>query len=697
MADISRRRLLEGATAAGALAAAGSLLPPSVHAAMARPAPRGGLRAIKHVIVLMQENRSFDHYYGTLRGVRGFADAHPLLLSDGRTVFEQPDGRGGAVLPFSAREAARLAGRSAGDVEYLDALPHTWPDATQAAHEGRWDGWVPAKTPATMTYVDRRDAAFQYELADTFTLCDAYHCSMHGGTNPNRNYLWSGTTGVEPGTTRRALLNDAYDYDHAGYGWTCYPERLAKAGVDWRIYQEWDNYTDNAVEYFATFKKVGAKMLAAVTTRRYRTTEELYDSLPKLGEAERRATLGQLAEGRTRLTPAERDLFDRAMYRSEPGTLLSRIEADIAAGTLPAVTWIVPPAKDSEHPSVSGAIAGANLTYRLLDAIASNEKAWASTALFLNFDENDGYFDHVPAPMPPRPEGGEGDDWSDGHPIGLGPRVPMTIVSPWTVGGFVSSEVFDHTSVLRFLERWTGVEEPNISEWRRTVCGDLVGAFDFTRQGSPPLPSQPPAVPRATKRWHPNVPADQRMPRQEVGSRPARALPYAVSVGASIAPKALDLELVDVGARPAHFAVYAHHDAAAAPVHLDVAGQQRVRIPVTGGTYRVSVQGPNRYWADLAGSTSSAPVSVVVAPTPRGRSALVTVVNDDTQAHAVTLAGGEYGGHPRRVRVLAGGRRAVTWPTEDGWFDVRATLAGDAAFAWAFTGRLENGRPGRSA
>ena len=88
MTEISRRLVL-GSVAGGAAA---SLLPPSLHTAMAQPVRRGGLRAIEHVIVLMQENRSFDHYYGTLQGVRGYGDPAALVMTNGRSVFQQTSG-----------------------------------------------------------------------------------------------------------------------------------------------------------------------------------------------------------------------------------------------------------------------------------------------------------------------------------------------------------------------------------------------------------------------------------------------------------------------------------------------------------------------------------------------------------------------------------------------------------------------------
>lgn len=115
----------------------------------------------------------------------------------------------------------------------------------------------------------------------------------------------------------------------------------------------------------------------------------------------------------------------------------------------------------------------------------------------------------------------------DGLPIGLGYRVPCIIVSPWTVGGFVCSELSDHTSQLRFLEHITGVTETNISQWRRETVGDLTSAFRFSRPDF-----SPPQLPDTNGEFIlsqfeisqfplPAIPAtDQQMPRQEPGGRP---------------------------------------------------------------------------------------------------------------------------------------------------------------------------------
>jgi phospholipase C len=694
---LSRRGFLGTAAAATALAAAGSLLPPSVQAAMAQPVRPGGLKAIKHVIVLMQENRSFDHYFGSLRGVRGFGDKSAPRLPDGRSMFEQPRTTGEPVLPFSLRRAAELAGRPGSDIQYLGALDHSFKGTTAAWNNGWCDKWIPAKGPSTMTFYERSDLPLQYELADTFTICDAYHCSVNGSTNPNRNYLWSGTTLNEPGSANRAVTNAAYGYDHAGYDWTTYPERLEAAGVSWRIYQDWDNFTDNAVEYFKTFKEIGHTMLASVDGT-LRTTEEFYDKLAGKTPAEQQHLLAQLEEGRARLNEADRALFDKAMWRGQPNTLLERLRADISAGTLPQVSWLVPSAADSEHPSASTPVGSANFVYRLLDTVASDPETWATTAIFLNFDENDGYFDHVPPPVQPRPASGESTDWFTGEPIGLGPRVPMTVVSPWTLGGYVSSEVFDHTSVIRFLERWTGVEEPNISEWRRTVCGDLTSVFNFDAAGKPPALEHPGPVPPAVSRWRPNPPAVQSAPVQEPGSRPARPLPYRPRVHGAADAAGVMLELANGGKQSAHFIVYGYEGEFVEPQHIDVLGRQELHVPVPAGRFDLTVLGPNRFQYELKGSTAGAAAGVDLTVTGRRgkRDVELEISNHGPGSVSLEASSLQYAEAAEKLVLKSGQRKKLGWPAPDGWYDVELTSVDDAGFRRRSTGREEDGGEGIS-
>lgn len=206
--------------------------------------------------------------------------------------------------------------------------------------------------------------------------------------------------------------------------------------------------------------------------------------------------------------------------RSPCGTF----EDDARADRLPAVSWIIPTSHQSEHPDYLPA-AGADFVAQKIEAIASNPKVWAKTAFILNYDENDGLFDHV---APPTPKAGTADEFVGGLPIGGGFRVPAIIISPWTVGGWVASEAFDHTSALRFLEEFTGVKEPNISQWRRRTFGDLTTAFRFSS-----APPRPPRLPDDTAKQleeakrevatlpKPTLPgADQTFPKQERGHRP---------------------------------------------------------------------------------------------------------------------------------------------------------------------------------
>ncbi|GAA2937488.1 alkaline phosphatase family protein [Streptomyces thioluteus] len=471
---MSRRRLL-GSAAGAAGGAALALLPPSVQRAVAAgPAGPASLRDIRHVVMLMQENRSFDHYFGTLKGVRGFADPDALRLSTGRSVFHQPDPENpkGYLLPF------RLDTRRT-SAQAIPSTSHSWSVQHEAWNGGRMDRWLPAHRkadgkngPYVMGYHTREDIPFQFALAETFTLCDAYHCSVFGPTWPNRLYWMTGT--IDPGGTMGGpVINNTMP---SPYRWTTYAERLQKAGVSWRVYQEEDNYGCNMLEWFRTFREA------------------------KPGNP----------------------LYERGMRRLPEGTF----EDDARNDRLPAVSWIIPTGPASEHPDSLPA-AGADFVARKIEAIADNPRVWAKTVFILNYDENDGLFDHVPPPVPPK---GTKDEFVGGLPVGGGFRVPCLIVSPWTVGGWVAGERFDHTSALRFLERWTGVREPNISAWRRRTFGDLTSAFGF---GAPAR--RVPRLPLDTEReleearWEvghlpkPALPgAAQRFPEQERGSRPRR-------------------------------------------------------------------------------------------------------------------------------------------------------------------------------
>ncbi|MFE9068367.1 alkaline phosphatase family protein [Streptomyces violaceusniger] len=475
MPDFTRRRLLGAAAGSLGVGAAASLLPPSVQRAIAvGPAKGGSLHDIEHVVLLMQENRSFDHYFGTLKGVRGFADPDALTLSTGKSVFYQPDEENpdGYLLPFHLDTHSTSA-------QAIPSTSHAWSVQHEAWNNGAMDKWLPAHRkadgkngPYVMGYHTRADIPFQFALAEAFTICDNYFCSVFGPTWPNRLYWMTGTIDPTGGKGGPILDNTA----PRPYRWTTYAERLQQAGVSWKVYQEEDDYGCNLLEQFQQFR----------------------DAKP--GDP----------------------LHDRGMVVSPAGTF----EEDARNDRLPTVSWIIPTSTQSEHPDYLPA-AGADYVASKIEAIASNPEVWRKTVFVLNYDENDGLFDHVP---PPTPKQGTVDEFVGGLPIGGGFRVPCLIVSPWTVGGWAAGQAFDHTSVLQFLERLTGVEEPNISQWRRRTFGDLTSAFGFSHAAPKPpkLPDDTAEQLEQAKKDVENLPkptlpgADQKPPRQERGHRPRR-------------------------------------------------------------------------------------------------------------------------------------------------------------------------------
>lgn len=431
----TRRRMLSGAGNLAAAAAA-ALMPPNVRRALAQqPNPQASLRDVRHVVILMQENRSFDHYFGTLSGVRGFDDIDAIKLPTGQSVFFQPDSENpnGYLLPFHLDTRGSSA-------QKIPSTSHAWAVQHEAWNGGAMDRWLPAhrradgiKGPYVMGYYKRDDIPFQFALAEAFTICDEYHCSVFGPTWPNRMYLMTGT--IDPrGVNGGPIIGNRVP--EGGYTWTTYPERLESAGVSWKVYQQKDSYGCNMLKNFKVFQQAD----------------------PASG------------------------LFRRGMQVDPEG----QFEYDAMHDRLPAVSWIIPTSFQSEHPDYMPADGAAFIAGKI-DAIAANPDVWAKTVFILNYDENDGLFDHVPPPAPPE---GTPDEFIGGLPIGGGFRVPCIIVSPWTAGGWVCSQRFDHTSVLQLLERFTGVREPNITEWRRQTFGDLTAPFRFgdAPAGAPVLP-----------------------------------------------------------------------------------------------------------------------------------------------------------------------------------------------------------------
>jgi len=425
---MSRRRFLWGGAAAvagTALGACSSSAPNTKAAPSTRrttspgpttTSPRSSkLTDVDHVVILFQENRSFDQYFGTRKGVRGFADPRVPTGANGKPAWYQPSPTqpAGYVLPFHL-DSTHAKGQCVADVD------HSWEGQHAAWNSGHMDGFASHMGPGSMGYFTRADLPWYNALADEFTVCDAWHCSVMGPTNPNRYYSISAT--LDPAGKAGG---PAIDNSTPGFSWETYPERLQRAGISWRVYHEEDDYDDNSVKFFKRFQN---------------------------------------------LSPTD-PLFDAALRNRT----VQDFEADAKSGDLPQVSWIVAPTVRSEHPPWAPSV-GETSTRRYLQAIWANPKLWARTLFILTYDENGGFFDHV---APPVPDPGTADEFVRGTPIGLGFRVPAVVISPWSRGGKVCTETFDHTSTLTLLERRFGVEVANLSQWRRQTCGDLVGALDL--------------------------------------------------------------------------------------------------------------------------------------------------------------------------------------------------------------------------
>jgi len=493
-AKVNRRELLKIGAAAAATELAAVLLP-GCGGGGASPGPSvcSKLTDIEHVIIFIQENRSFDHYFGSYRGVRGF--------SDQSLAFQQPDPANttdppvGALLPFHLDTSKTNAACT-------HDITHDWVPQHQSWNSGAMDGFVTSRLPITpndavltMGYYSRADLPFYYAVADAFTICDNYFCSVIGPTDPNRLYTMAAS--IDPaGQNGGPLLQTLVANRSSFFGkltYTTMPEQLQARGISWKVYSSPDEnilntiFSDNVLSYFKNFQDPTSP------------------------------------------------LHQNAFGPQFPVDFL----ADALSGNLPQVSWVLASIVDSDHPPAPS-LFGENTLSTIISALTANSALWAKTVLFATYDENGGFFDHVaPVTAPPGTAGeyvtapAVPDPTVVGNPpvlgpIGLGFRVPMLVISPFSRGGLLSSALFDHTSVLRFLETRFGAEVPNLSAWRRATVGDLTSAFNFRKpdQSIPALPSTLPAIPQILTECAANlagttpyqVPNPQGSPTQEPGT-----------------------------------------------------------------------------------------------------------------------------------------------------------------------------------
>ncbi|QDT74413.1 phosphocholine-specific phospholipase C [Lacipirellula limnantheis] len=803
----------------------------SIERAMAiAPDPGSTFLDAEHVVILMQENRSFDHAFGTLRGVRGLNDPRAIRLPNGNPVWIQTNDAGASYAPF------RLNIKDT-NATWMGSLPHSWTDQVDARRGGRCDRWLQAKAsghdayrdmPLTMGHYNRDDIPFYYALADAFTVCDYNFCSSLTGTTPNRLHLWTGTVRAEQKPQAWPnVLNSDVEYDSEA-SWKTYPERLEEQGISWKIYQNelslatglrgeaeaWlANFTDNPIEWFTQY---GVRYSAAHQQFLQQYAEQLRGEVKTLLKRQKEANLAEeelqrlddarkrlagveserkkwSAEKFNRLAPQEQALHRRAFttnsgdpdyhdlatldYDDEgtgrtmevpKGDVLHQFRADVDSGKLPTVSWLVAPERFSDHPG--SAWYGAWYLAETLEILTRRPEIWKKTVFILTYDENDGYFDHIPPFVPPHPTEPDSGKVSEGidvaveyvtreqeltrkspedareSPIGLGYRVPMIIASPWSRGGAVCSEVFDHTSVLQFLERLlehrTGkpVTETNISQWRRTVCGDLTSAFrPAPKEGdvSLPYPDRDAFLEGIHRAQFKSPPADFRaltaeeveevrqsprdsslLIKQESGHRPAAPLPYELAVDGRVDAERKQLELTFAagskrfGAESlgAPFVAYARvGDDLRIRNYAVKAGDALADVwtidEFPEGRYDLEAYGPNGFYRRFRGEGVETPIEVTlkeptISPSSRRAAGHVELElqNAGHRPMVATVIDNAYGAAPIERRLAAGEtiRVSIDLTSSERWYDLSVLVDGVQMFERRYAGRVETGEWGSS-
>lgn len=703
--SLDRRKFLSMSAAGTALNA----LPLSIQRALAAAAAvdTGTIKDVKHIVILMQENRGFDHYFGTMRGVRGYGDRFPVPLESGEDVWVQSNGVKD-IAPFHM------------DPQQFNALlapstPHGFDDSQGAWNQGKFGYWPKYKNDNSMGYYRREDIPFQFALAEAFTICDAYHCSITSGTDPNRITFFSGSnfnpvlgaqginctdTDSEPDNLRCWIANPevdkwpvpGYTYKDNAFAWPTLPDVLEAAGVSWRIYQDPNNNWTGAMHgglAFASFRNA------------------------KPGSA----------------------IYEQGMSHWS----LEQFAQDVQNETLPAVSWILPSREFSEHPGgPSSPQKGAFFTEQVLNALTANTAVWSKSVLFITFDENDGLFDHVPPPAVPsyNPDGSmagkaslnlDGEYFSDPErkhladddhtsttlrPYGLSARVPMYVISPWSKGGWVCSQVFDHTSLGLFLEQRFDVTVPAISPWHRAVCGDLTAAFDFSGTADATLPHLPAMaaydVSDTQQRSMPayKVPTKHQALFQEQGTRLSRALPYQLEVTAIHAPaRDISLQFHNQGKQGAVFHVYDKKHLERIPRRYTVeAGQMLADSWELNGqehSYDLWVYGPNgfvRVFRHGSSNTAALP-ECKLAYDVHGGNLKFSLSNTGTATCTLSIRDEAYGKLAAQMVSLNPGQqveKVLSVADSAYWYDFSVSFSQSTGFARRFAGRMETGQHGLS-
>jgi phospholipase C len=393
----------------------------------------------------------------------------------------------------------------------------------------------------------------------------------------------------------------------------------------------------------------------------------------------------------------------------------------VQSGRLPAVSWIVAPEAYTEHPNWEPDF-GAWYVSQVIDILAANPEVWSRMALFVTYDEEGGFFDHLVPPTPPQtraqglstvPTTNEifpGNSSHPAGPYGLGIRVPMIVVSPWTRGGWVNSQLFDHTSLIRFLEARfargnTDLIESNITPWRRAVVGDLTSAFDFrtpNRSSRLNLPDTDDFKPDDLVRQPDQVPvppADPKLPQQERGVRPARAIPYSLHADGHASASSFGIDFRSSGGAAAVFQVRSA-DAAHEPRTYTVeTGKQLTDDWEFASGYDLSVFGPNGFFRHFADGKGGRGAGLRIQARYDTRHNEIVLEAGNRGSERVELAvSNRYAPGSTKLSLKPGDAKAQSWSLSRtrGWYDLVITVQGDPHFEFRYAGHLENGEDSTS-
>ncbi len=838
----TRRDFLKLAAMISGAAGVSELIPGAIQRAYAIEPPAGSTYLdAEHIVILMQENRSFDHAFGTLKGVRGFNDPRAMRLANGNSVFVQTDAAGDSYAPW------RLDIRDT-KITWMGSLPHSRESQVDAWNEGHHDGWLEAKRsgekdyahlPLTMGHYTRDDLPFYYAMADAFTVCDQNYCSVMTSTSPNRSYFWTGTIREEQSADSKVHIRNE-QIDNGGMTWKTFPERLQEAGISWKSYQNeltrsgladeedaWlSNFGDNVLECFSAynveaypgFVPTVERLISESSAHAAKLESELSTEEDPAAAAKVRARLGE-ARGRiealkaaaakggearyNQLSEQQKGLhhaafvtnagdpdyhaLDSLSFESEgkpqsmkvpKGDVLYQFRKDVNEGKLPTVSWLTASERFSDHPSSPWY--GAWYVSEVMDVLTKNPEVWKKTIFILTYDENDGYFDHAPsfvAADPRRPETGGASAGIDtaleyttkedelrmgvrekdarSGPIGMGFRVPMIVASPWSRGGWVNSQVFDHTSTLIFLERFLQekygktVREENISAWRRSICGDLSSVFRpyDPKEAALGFLNRDKFVVSIEKARDKEIPSGYRkltkeqikqinhsprhselVPHQEEGISPACALPYELYADGSLGVdgKSYEIrlragnEMHGTKAAGAPFNVYLRNTKNASGMQREMmastyavkAGDTLTRqypLALFGDSgYAIEVHGPNGFYRSFSGSTGSGstgsgradshPLEVRTSYEQRAKNltgnVLVHLRTAADEPVNVEIKDNAYKTEllTRRIEPRQEISVVLDLSQSHGWYDFTVKAIGSKAEA-RFAGRVETGRP----